>query len=221
MSNELYGVTEETESSREYELPVIETERLRLRGYRPEDLRPEALEEAFNLLHHTIPNFASRAGRIYDLVIKQGSECLWTVEQKSDNTAIGLCGLDFGSFLEYKGMSITRNKIDEAILFYAFNSAYHHQGLASEAVTGLLAFGFMGLDIDKFIAETELGNHDSQRLLHRVGARFESFISHPFSRGSSEQVATFSITAESFYNQRGEHLKDIRWPSRYLFNDPK
>ncbi len=56
---------------------------------------------------------------------------------------------------------------------YGLARAYWGQGLGSEALRAILRFGFDQLDLNRIYARTIADNHESVRLLERLGFRRE------------------------------------------------
>ncbi|MBV7315320.1 GNAT family N-acetyltransferase [Shewanella sp. NIFS-20-20] len=79
------------------------------------------------------------------------------VAQRSDNTAIGMCGL------------LTRAELDKPDLGYAMLSEYCGQGYALEAATAVLKHTMTNHSLETVIAVTLPNNLNSNRLLMRLG----------------------------------------------------
>ena len=56
---------------------------------------------------------------------------------------------------------------------YGLAHAYWHQGIGSEALQSIVQFGFEQLDLNRIYARTISDNHESVRLLERLGFRRE------------------------------------------------
>lgn len=151
-----------------YLMPEIETARLRLRLFTPEDLDglaglfadPEVMtylgaeagrtmsrEESTRALENTIRGWRERGyGR-------------WAVVDKESGRFIGLCGL--------------KSLGGEAELIYALGKAYWGRGLATEAAGAALRYAFEEAGLERVVAVTRHGNVASRRVLTRVGMRYE------------------------------------------------
>lgn len=54
-------------------------------------------------------------------------------------------------------------------LFYAFDTAYHRKGYATEATQALIDFAFTEMQLERIIATTEYDNEKSQAVMWRLG----------------------------------------------------
>lgn len=82
----------------------------------------------------------------------------WAVEHRADGKFIGYCGLQ----------RIERVK-PEIEVFYGFTPAYWRMGLATEAATAALRYGFEELKLEEIVAATHPENTASQRVLQKIG----------------------------------------------------
>ena len=149
--------------------PTLETERLRLRGFREEDLPDHAaiLGDPVVMKHFGGQGF----GREESWRRLLGGVGLWQLqgtgllaaERKSDGKLVGHVGL-----FDY------HREIDPSIegrpeLGYIFAAEVHGQGLAREACDAILAWADTALDADEIVAIISIGNDPSIRLAERLG----------------------------------------------------
>jgi RimJ/RimL family protein N-acetyltransferase len=154
-------------------MPEIETDRLRHRMLRIEDLAdlmsivgdpevmkylgveggtPMGLEEAEDALTGMIAFWDRRGfGR-------------WAVLDKANGKMVGLCGL---RLLE-----------DTPELFYAFAKDYWRQGFATESAKACLRYGFEELQFDRIVAACRHANDASIRVMKKIGMRYEGEINY-------------------------------------------
>jgi RimJ/RimL family protein N-acetyltransferase len=92
----------------------------------------------------------------------QRGHSLYVAELKSDGAPIGMCGL------------IKRESLDGVDIGYAFLPEYRGQGYALEAGLGVLAYA-PRLGLKRVLAITSPNNIASNRLLLKMGMRFEHF----------------------------------------------
>ena len=151
-------------------MTVLETERLRLRAFRPSDLDalfelyrdPEirryfpdgtrTLEETKRELEwfqHGHPEFP-RLG-------------LWATVERSSGAFLGRCGL-----LPWE----IDGKLEVEIA-YLLDKSFWHQGLATEAAQGILKYGFENLNLSRLICLIDPENISSQRVAERIGMTLE------------------------------------------------
>jgi RimJ/RimL family protein N-acetyltransferase len=144
---------------------VLETERLRLRWFTPDDA-PFVLE----LL--TDPSWLRFIGdrqvrtlddaRAYidrgplDMCRRLGYG-LWVVEPRRGGHALGMCGL------------IKREGLADVDLGFAFLPRYRGQGLAREAAVATLSYGRRVVGLKRIVAITSPDNDRSARLLGAIG----------------------------------------------------
>lgn len=168
-------------------MPRIETARLHLRKFTPNDLddlarlladpgvmrylgieagRPLARAESEIVLNVTIDAWA-----------KQGYS-RWAVVLKTTSQLIGLCGFRaHGSTPE---------------LMYLLAPTYWGQGYAYEAAHASLRYGFETLLSERIVAFTRPENSASQRVLHKLGMRLE------------EEAEVFGVQARCYALTRAE-----------------
>ncbi|HST52685.1 MAG TPA: GNAT family N-acetyltransferase [Pyrinomonadaceae bacterium] len=145
----------------------IETARLRLRMFTPEDLdelsaiaadpevmryigsgQPLTREEVHFNLTSIINGFRRRGfGR-------------WAVVKKVSGALVGYCGLTHG--LEEVGVEIA----------YLISRSEWSKGIASEAARACLRYGFERLGLDSIAGLTRHENRRSRRVLERLGMRY-------------------------------------------------
>lgn len=89
------------------------------------------------------------------------------VESRESARAIGICGL------------ARREYLDSADLGFAFLPQYWGKGYAHEAAAAVLAYARTELGLKRVLATTRIDNTDSQKLLEKLGLRFERLIRHP------------------------------------------
>jgi len=168
-------------------MPRIETVRLHLRKFAPDDLddfarlladpsvmrylgieagRPLSRAESESILNITIDAWAKYGyGR-------------WAVVLRATGQLIGLCGFRaYGETPE---------------LMYLLAPAYWGQGYAYEAAHASLRYGFETLQSERIVAFTRPENAPSQRVLHKLGMRLE------------EEAEVFGVRARCYALTRAE-----------------
>jgi ribosomal-protein-alanine N-acetyltransferase len=148
--------------------PVLETERLVLRQLRPSDA-------ADVLVYWGDPYVQRFNGPVYTSIeeVRQGIETGqeeynnqegigWAVTLRGEDIVIG--GFGFHHWSKYHR---------RAEVGYDMARAYWGQGIASEALRAILRFGFDGMNLNYIYAGTIADNHESVRLLERIGFRQE------------------------------------------------
>ena len=92
---------------------------------------------------------------------------LWLVALQDSLTPIGICGL------------VKREGLDDPDIGYAFLPEFWKQGYAVEAAAQTLIFAKENLGIQRVVAITTPDNHDSIRVLSKIGLHFEKMILLP------------------------------------------
>lgn len=95
------------------------------------------------------------AGMFYD----------WAVVYEPDCKMVGTCG--FTSF---------NCSSDSAEVGYVLNPEYWGRGIATEALTRVLAFGFEDLGLHRIEARFMEGNESSRRVMEKVGMTYEGML---------------------------------------------
>lgn len=106
----------------------------------------EAVAEAEGLIHE-----------LHDEYFKQSGIC-WGVTLKNEGKVIGLFGIHHWS-----------RRHRRAEIGYDMNRDYWGQGLATEALQAMLRFSFVQMNLNRIYAGTIADNHESVRLLERLG----------------------------------------------------
>jgi len=148
---------------------TLETERLQLREFTPEDagyaLR-QLNEPSF------IENIADRGVRDLEQArayllngpiagYENNGYGLWAVVEKSSGQIIGMCGL------------IKRPNLEHADLGYAFLPEYFGKGFAFEACTASIVAASRNFGMPQLLAIVNPDNTPSRRLLEKLGFRLQ------------------------------------------------
>ena len=151
-------------------LPLIETARLRLRPFMPDDLDvllrfwtdPEVRRYLWD--DHIISRGQVEAVLQSNLVSFQTHDFgHWAVIHARRGSLIGFCGLR------------CTGDPSEVELLYGIAPPYWGQGLATEAARAVLRYGFEEKQLARIIASADTPNVASVRVLKRVGMRFERY----------------------------------------------
>ncbi|MGO4688190.1 GNAT family N-acetyltransferase [Brevundimonas sp. 2YAF1] len=146
---------------------MIETERLRLRGWRNRD-KPRFVEFADtpSMMAHM---GGARAVSEIDALIDQQMAmqaahglCMWAMEEKNSGRVIGICGLRFGG---HPGTPVE----DELEIGWRVAETEWGKGYALEAAQASLAWGWRHTERSRIAAWTVLSNRASWGLMLRLG----------------------------------------------------
>lgn len=86
---------------------------------------------------------------------------LYCVELSENGTPIGVCGL------------LKRDTLQDVDIGFAFLPAFRSQGFARESAAETLDYARHALKLERVVAIVSPGNHDSERLLEKIGFRLE------------------------------------------------
>lgn len=117
----------------------------------------------------------------FDLLLNSSDSC-WVIEKKSDQKFIGVVSLS----PHYDGTDIE--------VSYEFLPAYWGRGFAAETVLRVLEHALDELRLLRVIAETQIANEKSIRLLERIGMRFEREVER-FGATQAIYVTAFELSA--------------------------
>jgi len=155
---------------------AIETQRLLLRRWQKSDLDAFTLMNANPDVMRYFPNalHAEETKSFYDSIQQEFSEYgygLYAVEEKDNGCFIGFIGFhraifdaDFCPCIE---------------IGWRLDNQYWNKGYATEGAKACLKHGFENLAFDEVVSFTAVENKPSQRVMQKVGMRFEGYFDHP------------------------------------------
>lgn len=166
-------------------MPVLETERLRVRGFELDDL-----DVCHQLLDHEAwQTGESRDGRRRWLewsvlnyralaVLAQPPYGDRAVVLRTTGEIVGAVGLvpiigPLARLPSYGGQTEAEDCQPEFGLFWATRTAHQNQGYATEAARALIAYAFGELRLRRIVATTDYDNVRSQAVMRRLGMRLE------------------------------------------------
>jgi RimJ/RimL family protein N-acetyltransferase len=147
-------------------IPVLETERLRLRGWRDGDLDGFARFCASEATARFVGGVSDRAGAWRRMAAQAGHWQLrsygsWVIEEKAQPGFIGYCGL-----WNPEGWP-------EPELMWGLLADRHGRGYATEAARHARDYAYGPLGWKTAISCIDPGNTASLRVAERIGARYE------------------------------------------------
>jgi ribosomal-protein-alanine N-acetyltransferase len=168
-------------------MPVLETQRLVLRKFEPNDLREIiAWEEAAGGQNRSI-----EAREFLDYCFREYHERgigPWALQWKETGAIVGNSGFPH---IDFKKLSGEVN--------YYVASRDRGQGLAPEALKALLRFGFDDIGLTRIQARCEPDNLGSERVMQKVGMKFEGLLDEdPFSNDPSPKQKLYAILRQDF-----------------------
>jgi len=122
-----------------------------------------------------------RSGEFYD----------WAIVCRENNKMIGTCG--FTRFIsEHNGAEIG----------YVVSPAYWGMGLAPEAASAILRFGFTELRLNRIEAKFMVGNERSRRVMEKIGMTYEGTLRQSMHvRGDYVSVGICSILRSEYFRE--------------------
>ncbi len=146
----------------------LDTERLRLRPFAPDDRGPLAALCADPEVMRWFPAPLTRAqsDAFFDRIEARADQtgiCFQAVERRSDGAFIGLAGLSYVSFDAPFGHAVE--------IGWRFAREAWGQGLATEAARAWLAHGFGPMALTRIVSFAVAGNRKSIAVMERIGLR--------------------------------------------------
>jgi RimJ/RimL family protein N-acetyltransferase len=92
---------------------------------------------------------------------------LYLVELKDTGECLGICGL------------IKRDSLADVDVGFAFLERHWGNGYAVESAAAVLEYGHRTLGLDRIVAITSQTNHNSAKVLEKIGLKFERLIKLP------------------------------------------
>ncbi|MBP6003480.1 MAG: GNAT family N-acetyltransferase [Pyrinomonadaceae bacterium] len=89
---------------------------------------------------------------------------LYAVERKASSLQIGICGF------------VRREKLPYPDIGFAFLSQFEKQGYGFESAMAMMEYGRADLGMTRILAITTIDNKASERLLKKIGFRFDQLI---------------------------------------------
>jgi ribosomal-protein-alanine N-acetyltransferase len=151
-------------------IPELRTERLVLRAIREEDVDAyyQALfadPEVMRYLPGGKPLPRERLDGVVDRTHGHWNEHeygVWVVCDGADGQVIGQCGLRY------------IDEVEETEILYAYSRASWGRGLATEAASSALSFGFEQTPLQRIVAYAVPANTASTRVMEKLGMTYEA-----------------------------------------------
>ena len=171
-------------------MPVLVTERLRIRPFTMQDLT--AVHEIYQSIdwvqaeHSAAEQIEALRPWLYwntfnhveQAKLNQPPYGERAIALQSTDQLIGVCGLvpsfDAFSQLPYWGGVENGRNHPEVGLFWVVGTKHQRQGYAAEAAQGLIDFAFKTLNLARIVATTEHDNIASQSVMRKLGMTVEN-----------------------------------------------
>jgi RimJ/RimL family protein N-acetyltransferase len=96
-------------------------------------------------------------------------------------------------------------------LFCSMKPEYRNKGIATEAVSGVLSYGFLGLGITGFQAAVEQCNYSSKKVIANCGAMYTRTEMREVGAMMIGEVLIYRIGYTAFKNSQRKMLDIITW----------
>ncbi len=111
---------------------------------------------------------------------------------------------DVGQLIGDVGLNVLVHDVRQAQVGYSFDRAFQGQGFATEALTGVLDYAFINLDLHRVIAVVDVLNTRSVALLERVGLRREGhFLKNTWFKGRWADEYLYALLQAEWLPRRG------------------
>ncbi|MDQ3648703.1 MAG: GNAT family N-acetyltransferase [Acidobacteriota bacterium] len=170
-------------------IPEVETARLRLRPFAPDDLRTFGVMQSDPDVMKYIGDGKPRDEEQVIAWVERNTQRwmqhglgIWAVTLAGPETLLGWCGL---------GML---DGTDEVEVGYGFDKSYWNLGYASEAARASLRFGFGTFNLERIVAVSIPDNFASQRVMKKLGMKYVRQAFH-----YNADVAYYAVTRNEFH----------------------
>ncbi len=121
----------------------------------------------------------------------------WAVEYRENRKMIGTCGFTKFDF-----------NANSAEIGYVLNPEYRGRGLAAEAVSEVIRFGFERLELNRIEARFMQGNHASFRVMQKCNMTFEGYARESMLvKGVYRTIGYCSLLASEYRKEQSKILK--------------
>ena len=147
---------------------MIETQRLLLRGWRDDDLKPFAEMNAdarvMRYFPATLTEEETRSGMHRMIAsLEQHGFCFWAAEIKESHEFAGFIGLSVPSFEAHFTPCVE--------IGWRLRAEFWNRGLATEGARAALRWGFSSRELHEIVSFTASGNLASRRVMEKIGMR--------------------------------------------------
>jgi ribosomal-protein-alanine N-acetyltransferase len=168
----------------------IETNRLRMRLFKPEDLDDYHAQiysdpDVTRYLPGGKPRPKDKTQAVLEYFVDHNQQhgfTVWAVFDKPDNRFVGHCGL-----LYLEGTP-------DVELAYAFGKAFWGMGIASEAARASLRYGFETVGLARILALAFPDNRASQRVMQKIGMQHRGMTD----RYHNAQLVLYALEREAY-----------------------
>jgi ribosomal-protein-alanine N-acetyltransferase len=183
----------------------LETDRLFLRALRLDDAHAiHVLVADPNVMKYLPGDMMS---------LKQVTKAIaWLLDCYERNTperiikfTVAIMGKETGQVIGWCGLGPLDVSPEDVELFYGLSKAYWRKGLATEAASAMLEYGFGTIGLDKTVAVVGPENVASKRVIEKLGMVYEKTLRNvPKEHKSYEGDLYYSLTNEAWHASRAK-----------------
>lgn len=186
-------------------LPILETERLRLRELHILDAKAmfeyASKDEITKYVLWDTHTSLRQTKQFLKLMNKKYLEgyLAWAITLKESGTFVGT--IDF----------VTLDRTARiAEIGYTISDNYWGKGIVSEATQALINFGFNELHLERIYARCFAENIGSERVMQKVGMTYEGTLRKGiFAKGAYHDLKIYAILQEDFKRQIAQEMRGI------------
>lgn len=183
------------------EIPVLETERLILRGLEGRDARviqelagaPEVASTTLNIPHPYPEGAAEEFIQRTQESARTGEDYAFAMTRKEDGEFLGIVGLH------------PERRHNQAEIGYWLGRPYWGNGYTTEAAKAVIRFGFTQLGLNRIFAGHFLRNPASGRVMQKAGMQYEGTHRQAMKKGDGyEDIVMYAILASDVEKDNSE-----------------
>ena len=178
----------------------FETERLRVRGFTPDDVEPFVSYRA----DPEVARYQSWA----DYTLEQGQSFVESLQRAEPGVPgewfqLALEARSSGALVGDLALHVDADEPRQAEVGFTLDPAYQGEGLATEALRGFLDWLFPTFGLHRVVAVTDALNTPAAGLLERVGLRREAhFVDNVFFKGAWGSEYLYAVLEREWTRRR-------------------
>jgi ribosomal-protein-alanine N-acetyltransferase len=184
--------------------PRLETERLILRQIVLDDAQAIfRIRGDYEVTRYNTGQAYEHLDQARDLITamtnayEEQSEIRWGITLRADDTIIGMCGYNYWIRRDRRGS-----------VGYDLARAYWGQGIMTEAVHAIIAFGFECMGLNRIEADADSRNPASARVLEKIGFRHEGLQREQFfEHGHFHDLLLFSLLKNDYEGNKPDDAR--------------
>ncbi len=177
-------------------IPVLETERLRLRPFTLDDeaavfalVSDPEVARFVRFEAHRTPAETRAFLELVERYYRRGEPFGWAIARREDDRLIGSCG-----FVSRAG------ERKSAEIGYWLGKPYWGKGYAAEAAQALVRFGFEQMGLERVEAKCFLENRSGRRVIEKLGMKLEGTDRSEMIKGSYPELRLYSIARHEWFS---------------------